>query len=196
MGAHIFDTPFRACGLEEPLWVKTTCRTPTGHGHPTKNVVEYEFKGTRYTTDTLLWTWYDGRNAPPQNHPDMALPEGWKLPAQGAMFIGEHGKMMLPHIGGPRLFPEANFKDVKYPKLGHLDHYHQWIDASMGLGTCSADFTYGGRLTEALLLGVVANRFPNTKLLWDAQALRVTNESAANGLLKRQYRDGFQVDNL
>jgi hypothetical protein len=197
MGVHIFDTPFRACALKEPLWVKTTCRKPTGFGHPTKNTVEYEFQGTEFTTKTMLWTWFDGKGAPPKDHPDLQLPGDWKVPNQGAMFIGEDGmKMLLPHVGAPRLFPEEKFKGYKYPKLPNLDHYHQWIDASMGKTKCSADFTYAGRLTEALLLGIVANRYPNTKLEWDAKALKVTNISEANGLIRRKYREGFGAENL
>ena len=39
MGVHIFDTPFRALALTAPLTVKTSCRPPTGVGHPTKNIV-------------------------------------------------------------------------------------------------------------------------------------------------------------
>ena len=58
----------------------------------------------------------------------------------------------------------------------------------------SAPFSYAGPLTEALLLGVVANRFPDTKLLWDAEKLQVPNLPAANHLLQREYRAGFQVE--
>jgi len=47
-----------------------------------------------------------------------------------------------------------------------------------------------------LVLGVVANRFPETKLTWDAKNLQVTNVSEANDLLKRDYRDGFEVEEL
>ena len=60
MGVHIFDTPYRALALTYPTWVRTTCRKPTGVGHPERNIVEYEFPGTPYTTDTMRWTWYDG----------------------------------------------------------------------------------------------------------------------------------------
>jgi predicted dehydrogenase len=53
MGVHIFDTPFRALELSVPLKVKTTCRKPTGVGHPSKNVVEYEFSGTKHRKNDL-----------------------------------------------------------------------------------------------------------------------------------------------
>lgn len=60
MGVHIFDTPYAALELTFPKWAKTTCRPPSGLGHPEKNIVEYEFPGTRFTTAALLWKWYDG----------------------------------------------------------------------------------------------------------------------------------------
>jgi len=195
MGVHIFDTPYRALELTFPNWVKTTCRPPTGVGHPEKNIVEYEFPGTRLTTDLLTWTWYDGAYAPPKNN-DLKLPEGLKLPGQGSLFVGEEGTMLLPHVAEPQLFPREKFSGVRRLKLENINHYHQWVDACMGDGRTSANFSYAGRLTEALLLGVVANRFPETKLMWDAKKLHVTNLAEANKLLKRSYRDGFQVDGL
>ncbi len=195
MGVHIFDTPYAALQLTYPNWVKTTCRAPTGVGHPEKNVVEYEFPATKYTTKTLSWTWYDGAFAPPQDK-TVKLPEGLKLPDQGAFFVGEEGMMLLPHVGEAVLFPEKKFQDYKRPDVEEGNHYHQWVDACLGNGKTSADFGYGGKLTEALLLGVVANRFPDTKLEWDAAKLEVTNLPDANRLIRRKYREGFQIDGL
>ncbi|MDA0282141.1 MAG: Gfo/Idh/MocA family oxidoreductase [Planctomycetota bacterium] len=195
MGVHIFDTPYRALALTYPTWVRTTCRPPTGAGHPEKNIVEYEFPGTRYTTETMRWTWYDGADAPPSTD-GLGLPDGLKLPGQGSLFVGEEGTMLLPHSSTPQLFPEDKFKNAVYPELEPRNHYHQWVDACMGEGKTSSHFEYAGRLTEALLLGVVANRFPGEKLMWDADQLSVSNVKEASVLLKRTPRDGFQVDGL
>jgi predicted dehydrogenase len=195
MGVHIFDTPYRALALTYPKWVKTTCRTPTGFGHPEKNIVEYEFPGTEYTTDSLLWTWHDGALAPPKTD-EMKLPEGYKLPGQGSLFVGEEGTMLLPHVSEPQLFSKEKFKDYKRPDVRGTSHYYQWVDACLGEGKTSANFSYSGRLTEALLLGVVANRFPEKKLLWDADKFQITNVTDANQLLRRKYRKGFEVTGL
>lgn len=195
MGVHIFDTPYRALALTHPTWAKTVCRAPTGVGHPEKNIVEYEFPGTRYTTDTMRWTWYDGADAPPTTA-DLGLPDGLKLPNQGSLFVGEAGSMLLPHVAEPQLFPEEKFKDADRPDFEPRNHYHQWVDACMGKGETSSHFGYAGRLTEALLLGVVANRFPDQKLMWDAKRLKVTNLEEANALLKRTPREGFHVEGL
>ena len=97
MGVHIFDTPYGALELTAPNKVKTTCRPPTGIGHPEKNVVEYEFPGTRFTTGTMLWKWYDGSFAPPRGE-DLGLPKGTKLPGQASLFVGE-GATLLTIVG-------------------------------------------------------------------------------------------------
>lgn len=194
MGVHIFDTPYAALELTAPKWAKTTCRPPTGIGHPEKNIVEYEFPGTKYTTDSLLWRWSDGAFAPPEI--DVNLPDALALPQQGSLFIGEEGVMLLPHVDEPRLFPEEKFSDYKPPRVEAANHYHQWVDACLGEGETSASFSYGGPLTEALLLGVVANRFPGEELTWDADKLEITNKPEANKLLRRNYREGFAVENL
>lgn len=193
MGVHIFDTPYAALELTYPKWAKTTCRMPTGIGHPEKNIVEYEFPGTKHTTESMRWVWYDGAFAPPK---DLELPEGLRLPGQGSLFVGEGGTMLLPHVAEAQLFPQDKFKDYKRPDVENGNHYHQWVDACLGEGETSASFSYAGRVTEALLLGVVANRFPGEKLMWNAEALTVTNLPEANKLLLREYRDGFEVANL
>ncbi len=195
MGVHIFDTPYAALQLTAPTSVKTTCRQPTGIGHPERNIVEYEFPGTEYTTETMRWVWYDGSDAPPAT--ELAgLPQGTSLPGQASLFIGEAGTMLLPHIGEPQLFPQEKFADFTPPAVEDQNHYHQWVDACMGLGETSASFSYSGPLTEALLLGVVANRFPNVRLIWDAAEMKFSDVPEANRLLRSGYRSEFQVENL
>ena len=133
--------------------------------------------------------------APPTDH-GFPLPEGFELPKQGSIFLGEKGTCLLPHVAMPKLFPEKNFADFKLPELPPRNHYHQWVDACLGNTETSSSFSYAGPLTEALLLGVVANRFPDTKLQWDAKNLTVTNVEAANELIRRTYRPGFEVEDL
>lgn len=186
MGVHIFDTPYTALELDVPKTIKTSCRPPTGFGHPEHNVVSYKFPGTRYTKKTLKWVWYDGEGAPAQ-HKDLELPGGEKLPEQGAMFIGEKGNLLLPHWDYPKLIVDGKYEEVDFPDLGLNDHYHQFVDACLGEAQCSAPFSYASKLTEAILLGVIANRFPGKTLHWDARSARF-NEEEANLLLDSEYR--------
>ncbi len=186
MGVHIFDTPYTALNLDVPRTVKTTCRKPTGFGHPENNIVEYQFPGTDYTTDKFKWIWSDGPGAP-EMHKDLKLPNGDKLPEQGAMFVGEKGNLLLPHWDYPKLIVNGKYEEINFPTLEKNDHYHQFIDTVQGKAECSAPFTYGAKLTEAILLGVIANRFPKKKLHWDIKNAKFA-EAEANVLLDMKYR--------
>jgi predicted dehydrogenase len=186
MGVHIFDTPYTALNLDVPKKIKNTCRKPTGFGHPEHNVVRYEFPGTKYTTRVLKWVWYDGPGAPGK-HKDLILPGGEKLPGQGAVFIGEKGNLLLPHWDYPKLIMNGKYEKIDFPTLEKADHYHQFVDACLGKDKCSAPFSYAARLTESILLGVVANRFPNKTLHWDIDKAQFA-EKKANKLLEAKYR--------
>lgn len=198
MGVHIFDTPYNALQLDVPQTIHNECRQPTGFGFPENNIVTYEFPATPYTAETLKWVWYDGPGAP-ASHEDLKLPNGDKLPEQGAMFMGEKGRLLLPHFMElPRLIVDGQYKkfDVEQFNLGapvkdydgeSKKHYHQFVDACLGKGECSAPFEYSARLTETILLGVIAGRFPNQTLHWDSKKARFS-EKEANKFLGGKYR--------
>jgi predicted dehydrogenase len=186
MGVHIFDTPYTALALDVPETIKTDCRKPTGFGHPEHNVVTYEFPGTKYTTGKLKWVWYDGQGAPGKNE-DLMLPNSEKLPDQGAIFIGEKGNLLLPRWDYAKLIVNGKYEKIVSPDLEKVDHYHQFVDTCLGKTTCSAPFSYAARLTESILLGVVANRFPEETLHWDIKKARFS-EAKANKLLESNYR--------
>jgi predicted dehydrogenase len=188
MGVHIFDTPFRALGLKIPKWVEMECRASNGFGHPTKNKVHYGFETTKYTTDDFTFTWWDGRVPSVKDEPNLKLPAGTKLPGQGALFVGEEGVMLLPHVSGPRFFPRELVSKVPKPKFKTVSHYHQFIDAIDGKAKTTANFDYSAPLCEALLLGVTAAQFPGKRLKWDAPNMKVPNLPEANAFLKGKYR--------
>ena len=158
MGVHIFDTPYNALQLDVPLTIKNKCRKYNSYAFPEKNFVEYDFPGTKYTTEKLKWIWEDGKGAP-RNHKDLKLPNNDKLPLQGAMFIGENGKkLLLPHFMElPRFIENDEYKDFDvstfvtnnqlskvpvrdYDGESHL-HYHQFIDACLGKDKCTEPFS-------------------------------------------------------
>lgn len=198
MGVHIFDTPYNALALDVPKTIVNECREPTGFGYPENNTVTYEFPGTDYTTDSLKWVWYDGPGAP-ESHEDLQLPEGETLHDQGAMFMGEKGRLYLPHFMElPKLIVDGKYQemDIAPLKLGEpvrdyesegKKHYHQFVDACLGKDTCTAPFSYAARLTETILLGVIAGRFPNKTLHWDNATAKFA-ENEANQYLESAYR--------
>ena len=204
MGVHIFDTPYNALDLDVPMTIKNKCRKTNGIGFPEKNYVTYKFPGTKYTADTLKWVWEDGKGAP-KIHKDLKLPNNDKLPNQGVMFIGEKGRLLLPHfMEFPKLIVNGKYKKIdvsSFEKSGEITknpirdyekesyiHYHEFIDSCLGKGKCSAPFSYSARLTETILLGVIAGRFPNKTLNWDNTTAKFL-EQEANNFINSPYRD-------
>jgi len=202
MGVHIFDTPYNALALDVPITITNKCRKPNGFGYPENNKVTYTFPGTKYTTETLTWIWSDGPGVP-RISKELKLPNNDKLPQQGAMFIGENGRLLLPHFMElPRHIVGGEYKKIdvsEYDPNGSLGstindyekdapkHYHQFVDACLGKGEVSAPFSYSARLTETILLGVIAGRFPNKTLHWDSEKA-VFKEAEANEYLSASYR--------
>ncbi len=110
----------------------------------------------------------------------------------GSVIIGTAGSIVIPHVAPPKLFPEDKFPADSLPTLESLDHYVQWADAARGVGKTTDHFDYAVPLTEAVLLGTVAVRTPGTTLLWDSEKLTITNSEAANAMLNKPYRKGWE----
>ena len=91
---------------------------------------------------------------------------------------------------------EADFADFKMPDVKGANHWHQFVDAILGKDKTQANFDYAGPLTEAILLGSVASRFPKTTLEWNAKKLKFTNVKEANQYVRREYRKGWAVKGL
>lgn len=189
MGVHIFDTPYRTLELTAPKWVKTSCRKPNGFSHPTRNIVEYGFDATPYTTSSLKWVWYDGEAAPPSSIPGVSIHDGVSLPDQGCILVGENGSLMTPHKSGPRTFPMDLIRSAPRPKIKPRNHHDEWVRACLGKGKTNSPFAYGGPLCEALQLGVVAGRFPGERLEWNPNTMTIANLPEANQYLNREYRE-------
>jgi predicted dehydrogenase len=207
-GCHILDPVFTALGIKAPLSVVAKNSGINRHVWPTFQTIQYVFPGNERTAGaTLNVTWTDGGVQPDRKLAQM--PPELDLPKSGSLFIGEKGNLVLPHVGGPRLYPVENFAGFVYPKdMTGLNHWHRWVDAIVAGTKTSDGFDYAGPLTETVQLGNVATRVarspgkrrakgagpaePNV-LLWDAENCRITNDTKANALLTKTYRQGWEV---
>ena len=192
MGCHIIDPPYTALKLTSPNVVWTEGPGCTDDMHPAWEIIHYEFPGTEYTAGkTLHLTWYDGGHQPDVSH--LPLGKDQHLPSNGSIFVGEDGTILLPHVGGPQLLPREKFLGYKRPKLAGHNHYVQWVNACLGKDRTSAPFDFAGPLTETVLLGVLAARFPGKKLQWNAADLKVANLPEANRYVRSSYRQGWDI---
>ncbi len=195
MGCHILDPVFGAVGLTSPLTVRSEGPAPNRHSWAINAIVHFVFPGTPFTEGkTVNVTWYDGDERPPKEV--QALVEPATLPGQGSIFTGTKGAMLLPHVGMPVLLPATQFTGFVMPEAESVNHYHQFVDAVLGDKKTSASFEYAGPLTEAVLLGPLATRFPKATLEWHAGTLKFRNSSEAGSLVSRRYRDGWRVKGL
>ena len=103
--------------------------------------------------------------------------------------------MLIPHISRPILYPDKKFESFKYPEIASSDHWLSFVDACLDGGRTTANFDYAGPLTEGVLLGGVACRFPKTTLKWNMEALSFDLHEA-NAHVRREYRAGWQVKGL
>ncbi|WP_350293593.1 Gfo/Idh/MocA family oxidoreductase [uncultured Croceitalea sp.] len=129
-----------------------------------------------------------------------------KLPEQGAMFVGEKGRLLLPHFMQlPKKIVDGQYVDISeeiavLEKANNMGkpirdyalegpkHYHQFIDACLDKDEVTAPFSYAARLTETILLGVIAGRFPNQTLHWNNETAKF-DEDEANQYLDSPYRE-------
>lgn len=199
IGCHVFDATWKALGLTAPKtirakvqdsWKKSPARR--GDTWPQSDQITWTFPGTKMTEkDEITVEWFDGLIYPPADvqalYPDTPYPE------ESAMVIGTKGAMILPNGAMPTLLPGDKFKDAKAPKLEERNHYHHFCDAIHGNAKNESYFQQTGPMTEAILLGTVAIRTPDTLLHWDPKNLAITTNEAAQKLLRREYRKGWGV---
>jgi predicted dehydrogenase len=198
IGCHIFDAVWKGLSLKPALSViaevqKSWKDSPERRGDtwPQGDHIKWMFPGNEYTeSDTLPLEWFDGEFYPPQEIRDLFSGE---YPAESSMVIGTEGALLLPHGGTPILLPEEKFKDYKMPVFEPGNHYHNFVVACLGGQASASHFAQTGPMTEAIILGTVAIRVPDTLLEWDSEHLKITNNSEANKYLERKYRKGWSA---
>ncbi len=88
----------------------------------------------------------------------------------------------------PQKYERVAYKDDK----GNNLHRVQFANTCKGKTKQVNPFEYASRLTETMLLGIVALKTGQGKLIrWDGEAGRVTNNDNANQYLEREYRKGW-----
>ena len=188
LGSHYNDLPFWALQLEAPLTVEASGPPPHPEIAPASMSATYEY-GARGSQPPVKLTWHQGENKP-KIWEDGGIPK-W---SDGILFIGDKG-MILSNYNKHILLPEDKFKDFKAPEptLPRVSEHHaEWIECCKTGKTPSANFEYGGPLTEANHLGNVAYRV-GKKLEWDTKAMRATNAPEADTYIKCPRRKGWEL---
>ena len=209
MGCHTLHVIFQALRLEHPTRVQACSNfmmLPAYAGdadepwmmskkakfpetYPMASIVTWDFPA-RGKLPPVHLHWHDGGLRPPR-------PEGWpeadKYPADGILFYGSKGVLFSGFSGGPEIIAGAKKKGFTPPGKTlprTKGHYLEFAEAAKGGPPASCNFDFGGLLTEAVLLGTIAQRTDKV-LEWDAVGGRFTNDEAANQYIQQPCRAGW-----
>ena len=188
-------------------------------GCPPSSSVTLDFAATDKNKIPLKMRWLDGGIRPP--HPDL-IPANDSLgtpdSSNGVMMIGSKGIITTGVYGfTPKLYrkgEEVVEFDTSNQPGNEFGHQSKWIDAckagfnSSEHKALTSSFDYSGPMPETVLMGNIAirsymekksglgNAFPGRKkLLWDGDAMKITNYQDANKYVTRDYRKGWEVYN-
>ena len=100
------------------------------------------------------------------------------------MYVGTQGQADPGHLRAePRLYPsphagvDAGAPPQKLMRIAHEEHEMNWVEAIKGQAEISSPFEYAARLTEVMLLGIVALR-AGQKIHYDGAKMQITNSVA------------------
>lgn len=199
IGCHIFDAVWKGLELQAPLSViaevqKSWQESPERRADnwPQGNHITWVFPGNQRTeTSELIIEWFDGEFFPPEEI--RALFPGDPYPAESAMLVGTDGALLVAHANDLVLLPQSKFKNYRLPDFKDRNHYHHFVDACLGGEKTESHFAQTGPMTEAILLGTVAVRVPDVLLKWNPERMEFPEYPEANQLLRRNYREGWNV---
>ncbi len=200
MGCYSFAGVFKILGLTPPVSVEASSSDSYIETFPLASIVHLNFPAVG-SRGAVRMSWYDGGLRP-------ARPAGLKQEderlflggeeGEGIMYVGDKGFLLADFDGGkPRVYPESQ-KYKTPPKkeiseFGHNPAIDQWIAACKGGPPPLANFEIQSPVTEAFLLGCLAQRFPGEMLEWDTEKMRITSFEKANQYVDPQCRDKYKI---
>ena len=201
MACHTVNIAAMSLDLFDPesIEVVDTSGIVDHESYPVWSIIRTRF-GQRNGRGPLNLTWFDGgEKLPDEKRSYKEHLQGEKAPESGLLIVGEKGTFFSQNDYGAEhtLLPKDNFKEVVKP-TGTLPrspgHFKEWVDAIKSGDPTKAmsNFDYAGRLTETVLLGVVALK-TGTTIEWDPVALKAKNVPSADQHIRRDYRKGFSI---
>ena len=230
MGCHILEAPFYALELNYPMEAEASCTTvwvgdfvEANYNKlcPPSSVVRLKFESKRHGEVAL--NWFDGGIMPelPDELKDDQLLGDWN---GGIAFYGTKGILITDtYSKNPRLIPDKLNElftppEPVIPRIPEGEdnnrHASNWVSACIDGKPASSSFSYSGPFTEAVLMGNLAIKayqykvlkegkaatdwspfdYPGRRTLkWDGANMRVTNYDKANEWVTREYRDGWGI---
>jgi predicted dehydrogenase len=198
MGCHVLDGAFWSMKLADAKSFSIECiaqKNGSKEMYPQDNHIRWQFPA-RGDMPAVTVNGYD--NDWPASVKEMLA----KYPDEkgiNTIYVGEKGIMVTGTYGdNPRILPKEKHAEFKAPEKTIARSKHgvmgDFFAACKGGEPASSNFSVSGPFTEFVLTGVLASRMGlGKKIEWDAVKLQSTNMPAANELVKRTYRKGWEV---
>jgi len=213
MACHIMDMGYWALKPGAPKTVYAEQNGATELSPPINSKIVWEFGKSKYTHKSgLKYHWYDGyvdatfdrekwvldKKSDEYNHPGKDVLEDQSFKDFGSVIIGTEGKLFFHRAKNNWVVKPNNRREMfdpeeSIPRATKDDNYQEWIDAIAGkVERGQSDFSHSGPFTEVVLLGVLAQRNPRTKLRWNAKKMEVKGRPDLQKLIQRPYRKGWE----
>jgi len=195
MGSHTMDLAWNAIDADLPTAAEGEGEKFNPDVTPVELHTSFDIPANDWRKEIKLH-WYQGGMMPNS-------PSKWvdlKKIGHGAMFKGSKG-FIVADFSNRLIIPYGRGADMSYykgrtaeevrPPIGHFQE--QWIKAAKGDLKTDCNFDYAGKMMETMLLGLVAYRV-GKKIEYDGATGQVKNDSGANELISRKYREGWVLD--
>lgn len=142
--------------------------------------------------------WYDGGMRPPV--PQEFYDQGVEFPSEGMMFVGDKDIILTRgfHVENPYLLSKGvKLTEEVSAAAGavQVPGIKRFIDGVKAGKQIDGGFRQAWPITEAVNLYATALRSQKT-LMYDADAMKITNDAKANDYLKRDYRKGWGLEEI
>ncbi len=139
--------------------------------------------------------WYDGGMKP--NIPKGYLEAGENLPAEGVLYVGEHGMIMGDDFLGRsfRILPHSRMAELQgsIPQKQMVTSLaDEYMDATRNHTQSRGSFINVADLAEAIALATISLR-TGEPIIWDADNKEILSHHIPHKYLTRSYRDGWAV---
>lgn len=220
MACHIMDVGFWSMQPDNgqrlsPVSVIAQQEGATDLSPPINSIITWNFGPSQYASKNgFKFHWYDGyvdahfdretwqliKNGDEYNHPDQEVLDGMDFSQFGSVIIGEEGKLFFHRSKNNWVLKTSSHIDrfewpePSLPRAEDKDNYREWFNAIDGkIDQGQSNFSLAGPMTETILLGVLAQRQPDTLLKWNAEKMAIEGRPDLKQYIQREYRDGWKL---
>jgi hypothetical protein len=213
MACHTVNMPFRALKLGYPTRIECEFSSRDyPETYPLSSRIRFDFP-EREGWPPLKFYWYEGNPRPEfwpiRPYPDLTkhvVASQGKLPASGALIIGDEGEFYSGDDYGSSFFLKRNDEQTYVAGNQHElcktipetiprspGHVKEWFNMMKDGTPAYSNFEISAYLTEVILLGCIAQNIGEGRPInWDGPNMKSTDNAEASKLVKRDYRPGWE----